>query len=136
MFKAKHCLLDGSSCIICHDNACILDSRHHIEPRNGVPHAESLKGLQNRLMAQQATTGKNLSKRIEAAHNKYLACADEVVQELHNSRNHTMRAAFVVFNEPFLADAAVEESPRGMLLVSASLFNMFLKLHKAALLLG
>ena len=76
--------------------------------------------LQDRLMAQQATTGQNLSRRIDAAHEKYQACAAEVVSELQNSRNHAMRAAFVVFNEPFLADLAVEEAPRGVMLPLAS----------------
>jgi hypothetical protein len=66
-------------------------------------------------MAQQATTGRDLSKRIEKAQQKYLNCAVEVVAELNNSRNHTMRAAFVVFNEPFLADSAVELAPNGVL---------------------
>lgn len=72
-------------------------------------------------MAQQATTGKNLSKRIDAAYAKYMECAFEVIAELHNSRNHTMRAAFVVFNEPFLAEVAVEEAPQGVLLPALQL---------------
>lgn len=71
-------------------------------------------------MAQQATTGQNLSKRIEKAQTKYQDVALEVVAELQNSRNHAMRGAFVVFNEPFLADSAVQEAPRGVLVTSAS----------------
>jgi hypothetical protein len=66
-------------------------------------------------MAMQATTGKDISKKIEKAKVKYMDRAVEVIAELRNSKNHTMRGAFVVFNEPFLADAAVEEAPRGVL---------------------
>ena len=70
--------------------------------------------MQMRLLAQQASTGKDISKKVEKAKARHEEMEAQVAATATDASIHKLRGAFVVFNESKLADEAVASAPRGV----------------------
>lgn len=69
--------------------------------------------MQRRLLAQQATTGKNLQRQIMKAKDQHEEMEAQVAAAATDADIHQLRGAFIVFNEARLADDAISSAPRG-----------------------
>lgn len=74
--------------------------------------------MQRRLLAQQATTGKNLQRQIMKAKDQHEEMEAQVAAAATDADIHKLRGAFIVFNEARLADDAISSAPHGTALTN------------------